>query len=212
MPGNRRGNYLAVWILNGWLFCSSFCFRRYCFPFGRPEGALKATLSLLERVCLNIALWILLALSNAVCFSYWNRQTVSFFSVFSLVPHTTSISHLFLLQSNSPYIFSLLKPFKTYNCHHMVSWWHIFGSNCFSFSPPPLHSLLFLHLSIIICFSDFTVVFYYLPWFICTSTCHIPCTYKNLSFNIHTHVISFTLDSSQMYFKSICYYKWIHEL
>lgn len=24
---------------------------RYCFPFGRPEGALKATLSLLERVC-----------------------------------------------------------------------------------------------------------------------------------------------------------------
>lgn len=26
------------------------CFHRYCFPFGRPEGALKATLSLLERV------------------------------------------------------------------------------------------------------------------------------------------------------------------
>ena len=26
------------------------CLRRYCFPFGRPEGALKATLSLLERV------------------------------------------------------------------------------------------------------------------------------------------------------------------
>lgn len=25
-------------------------FDRYCFPFGRPEGALKATLSLLERV------------------------------------------------------------------------------------------------------------------------------------------------------------------
>ena len=25
---------------------------RYCFPFGRPEGALKATLSLLERVSL----------------------------------------------------------------------------------------------------------------------------------------------------------------
>lgn len=23
---------------------------RYCFPFGRPEGALKGTLSLLERV------------------------------------------------------------------------------------------------------------------------------------------------------------------
>lgn len=23
---------------------------RYCFPFGRPEGSLKATLSLLERV------------------------------------------------------------------------------------------------------------------------------------------------------------------
>lgn len=27
-----------------------WCFHRYCFPFGRPEGALKATLSLLERV------------------------------------------------------------------------------------------------------------------------------------------------------------------
>jgi hypothetical protein len=23
---------------------------RFCFPFGRPEGALKATISLLERV------------------------------------------------------------------------------------------------------------------------------------------------------------------
>lgn len=28
------------------------CFR-YCFPFGRPEGALKATLSLLERVLMK---------------------------------------------------------------------------------------------------------------------------------------------------------------
>ena len=27
---------------------------RYCFPFGRPEGALKATLSLLERVTVLI--------------------------------------------------------------------------------------------------------------------------------------------------------------
>ncbi|MPC46863.1 Calcium-dependent secretion activator [Portunus trituberculatus] len=26
---------------------------RYCFPFGRPEGALKATLSLLERVLMK---------------------------------------------------------------------------------------------------------------------------------------------------------------
>ena len=25
---------------------------RFVFPFGRPEGALKATISLLERVCL----------------------------------------------------------------------------------------------------------------------------------------------------------------
>lgn len=25
----------------------------YCFPFGRPEGALKATLSLLERVLMK---------------------------------------------------------------------------------------------------------------------------------------------------------------
>lgn len=31
----------------------SVCFR-YCFPFGRPEGALKATLSLLERVRMEV--------------------------------------------------------------------------------------------------------------------------------------------------------------
>lgn len=30
---------------------TAFC--RYCFPFGRPEGALKATLSLLERVLMK---------------------------------------------------------------------------------------------------------------------------------------------------------------
>lgn len=29
------------------------CLCRYCFPFGRPEGALKATLSLLERVLMK---------------------------------------------------------------------------------------------------------------------------------------------------------------
>ena len=40
-------NYLFIPIL----FCVSFF--RYCFPFGRPEGALKATLSLLERVIKN---------------------------------------------------------------------------------------------------------------------------------------------------------------
>ena len=27
---------------------------RFCFPFGRPEGALKSTLSLLERVSINL--------------------------------------------------------------------------------------------------------------------------------------------------------------
>ncbi|VEL17991.1 unnamed protein product [Protopolystoma xenopodis] len=26
---------------------------RYCFPFGRPDGALERTLSLLERVCVS---------------------------------------------------------------------------------------------------------------------------------------------------------------
>uniref|UniRef100_T1IUE0 Uncharacterized protein n=1 Tax=Strigamia maritima TaxID=126957 RepID=T1IUE0_STRMM len=38
---------------------------RYCFPFGRPEGALKATLSLLERVniknfysCFECCIWL----------------------------------------------------------------------------------------------------------------------------------------------------------
>lgn len=35
-----------------WLTYVSPCDGRYCFPFGRPEGALKATLSLLERVCI----------------------------------------------------------------------------------------------------------------------------------------------------------------
>lgn len=30
-----------------------FQFFRYCFPFGRPEGSLKATLSLLERVLMK---------------------------------------------------------------------------------------------------------------------------------------------------------------
>lgn len=36
--------------------CFIKCFAdtcRYCFPFGRPEGALKATLSLLERVLMK---------------------------------------------------------------------------------------------------------------------------------------------------------------
>lgn len=32
----------------------NFLFFRYCFPFGRPEGALKATLSLLERVRMKV--------------------------------------------------------------------------------------------------------------------------------------------------------------
>lgn len=33
------------------MWCPPTCFLcRYCFPFGRPDGALKATLSLLERV------------------------------------------------------------------------------------------------------------------------------------------------------------------
>lgn len=35
-----------------YLFLSKL-FYRYCFPFGRPEGALKATLSLLERVLMK---------------------------------------------------------------------------------------------------------------------------------------------------------------
>ena len=33
---------------------------RFCFPFGRPEGALKSTLSLLERVKLDPAATTLL--------------------------------------------------------------------------------------------------------------------------------------------------------
>lgn len=38
-------HYYSLW------FCSC---HRYCFPFGRPEGALKATLSLLERVMIPL--------------------------------------------------------------------------------------------------------------------------------------------------------------
>ena len=30
---------------------------RFCFPFGRPEGALKSTLSLLERVITKFSLF-----------------------------------------------------------------------------------------------------------------------------------------------------------
>lgn len=33
--------------------CVFLAFGRFCFPFGRPEGALKATLSLLERVLMK---------------------------------------------------------------------------------------------------------------------------------------------------------------
>lgn len=40
-------------IVSKWL--PTFCICRYCFPFGRPDGALKATLSLQERV---IGLWL----------------------------------------------------------------------------------------------------------------------------------------------------------
>lgn len=38
-------------IFNFFLF--GFDCIRYCFPFGRPEGSLKATLSLLERVLMK---------------------------------------------------------------------------------------------------------------------------------------------------------------
>lgn len=38
---------LNLFYLHVYYFC------RYCFPFGRPEGSLKATLSLLERVLMK---------------------------------------------------------------------------------------------------------------------------------------------------------------
>lgn len=34
-------------------FINKLLYLRFCFPFGRPEGALKATLSLLERVLMK---------------------------------------------------------------------------------------------------------------------------------------------------------------
>lgn len=36
--------------INKFQYCN---INRYCFPFGRPEGSLKATLSLLERVLMK---------------------------------------------------------------------------------------------------------------------------------------------------------------
>ncbi len=43
---------LNVCLSNRFLLISLFVLR-YCFPFGRPEGALKQTLSLLERVLMK---------------------------------------------------------------------------------------------------------------------------------------------------------------
>lgn len=51
------------------------------------------------------------------------------------------------------------------------------------------------------------------PWLICTSVCHIPHTYKSLTFNIHKHIISFILSLSQNLFQfNLCYFERIHEL
>lgn len=44
LSNKKNWSYLIFFYLN---------FFRYCFPFGRPEGALKATLSLLERVLMK---------------------------------------------------------------------------------------------------------------------------------------------------------------
>jgi hypothetical protein len=53
---------VLIFVISCWCTCVMTClmwhnyssdfvrFPRYCFPFGRPEGSLKATLSLLERV------------------------------------------------------------------------------------------------------------------------------------------------------------------
>ena len=43
-------NYERVFRKPNMPFTSFFHVSRYSFPFGRPEGALKATLSLFERV------------------------------------------------------------------------------------------------------------------------------------------------------------------
>ena len=44
---------------------------RFCFPFGRPEGALKSTLSLLERVMLHFDIAQLL-----VIIAVWQYKVV----------------------------------------------------------------------------------------------------------------------------------------
>ena len=57
-------NYLFIPIL------FSVSFFRYCFPFGRPEGALKATLSLLERVIKNSVAY---PHRNKIAFAYSDK-------------------------------------------------------------------------------------------------------------------------------------------
>jgi hypothetical protein len=41
---------------------------RFCFPFGRPEGALKSTLSLLERVSVSFSLELKSQILNCLGF------------------------------------------------------------------------------------------------------------------------------------------------
>ena len=59
------------------IICIAFlCFhsdRRYSFPFGRPEGALKATLSLFERVRQNYLKFL----------SLFNKSRAVFYGLYS---------------------------------------------------------------------------------------------------------------------------------
>lgn len=143
----------------------------------------------------------LFTLSAAVYFSYWTRQAVSFLMSESWVPHMTSVSHLFLLHWHSPYIL-LLPPqslSKTHHCHHMLSSWHFFFSIYFShLFFPSWNSLFLIKYNYVFQTSQF---FYYSSWFICISTCHIPCTSKTLSFNTHKLIIHFIPTSSQNLFQ-----------
>lgn len=110
-----------------------FCFWRYCFPFGRPEGALKATLSLLERVCFNITLQILFTLSIAGCLSCVGGQSHSSGMCSSLSTWCfTNFSCFLAIFKISPIpCFFLPKPFWRAAWLHMLSWWHLLGNFLF---------------------------------------------------------------------------------
>lgn len=53
-PSPSSSSFSSWWSTTTWSsWCSDSNYSRYSFPFGRPEGALKATLTLLDRVLMK---------------------------------------------------------------------------------------------------------------------------------------------------------------